>query len=510
MGLGPATDVTLEAYDGDRSLNQRLEPFNQSYRRIAINRLEPGESKEVDIVWDPPSYKGLGHHDIHFVVDPFNKIDESSEENNESRFTVTLHDLPDLSVDPWMGHWMQLTADNGVPLWGQNAKLIAQVNNIGDSDAEYVRVSMIYNQNELTGFSDDIPQNAMRETSFDVPVFSARNTMLIVADKYDLIGEKNEKNSYGNNISTEKRLYLQLRMPETPIDNGQRVYTVKEENEYSAGLGEFIRYNSKKKELFLHADIEDAVIRIEPAFVADKNSFTYFFSNEMWLWNTKYNAFYSPPQSENVLRTELPAPNGRYDVYVQLYSSGYNEGATEHIKIKTQFDKDFIDFAHAKTDDPKAFRKIGTYDIQDDKFLLDFKSVTTRFPTSLGDVRYLRSLDNKPASGGYLSPFFSAEGSGSGPAVMSWEAEIPMGTNLTVKARWANQKEDESIGYLPWARTVHGGEGQLLLPGKGDYFQYYVSFIRETRDQITPVFRNVKIIIPCQEVKKKTKIGPAR
>ncbi len=513
MGLGPATDVAIEAYDGDRSLNQRLTPFNEPYRRVIISRLEPGESKEVTFRWDPPSYDGLGYHDINFIVDPYDKIEESGEENNQVRHTISLHNLPDLQVDNWRDHYMRLEAKTGIPEWGQPGELKAKVQNVGESDAEYVRVSMIYNEDELTGFIDEIPKGAKRETSFDIPVYSARNSMLVVADKYDLIGEKDETNDLGNNISKAKLLYLQLRMPEAPIENNRREYHIESENQFAAGLGEFTYFDPSTKELFLQSNMEEAIIRIEPAYVDNKQSFSYStFSRNKWAWNIKYNAFYSPTQSESLLRTELPAPNGNYEVYLQLYSNAYNNNASGEIYIKTQFDKDFRLIKHGKPDDPKAFRKIGEYEITDDTFMLDFRAVPGKYSTSLGDIRFVRSEKDAPSSCGYLSPYFPAAGSGSGPAVMTWDATIPEGTDLTVKARWVNRKNktDGSVSYLPWARKFDGKDGKLILPGKGDFFQYYVSFVRETRDTRTPTFSNVKISIPCQEAKKKIKIGPAR
>ncbi len=511
IGEGPAKDISVEAYDGDKSLQQRLKRFDNRNWRVTIPRLDPGESKEVEIVWDPYSYEGLGHHDIHFIVDPNNTIKELGEDNNEIRYTIRLHDLPDLAVDPWRYHWMTVDAEDGIPLWGQSAELTAQVANRGDTKAEYVRTSMIYNDEELTEFIDEIPAGSRRETSFDVPLYTAKNVMHTHVDKYDLIAEKNETTEAGNNQSNQKRLYLQLRMPQAPLENNQRVYTVQSKNEFLAGYGEYILYDEYREQLFMKGNLDEVVQRIIPSFVEDKNSYTYGSPSTKWQWNTKYNAFYSPLRSSAQLRTGIPAPNGIYDVSATLYSPAFSRGATDTILIKTQKDRDFRELVHRETGDPKAFHYLGRFNIENDTFLLDFKGVPGQESTSLGDVVFTHvEEEEEPISAGYLSPYYPAEGSGAGMTKITWEADIPEGTALNLRARWVNQNEDNSIRYLPWSRYIPGEEGELRIPGKGDFLQYYVNFICETQQSETPTFRNVTIVIPCREEKPKVKIGPSR
>ncbi|RJP24278.1 MAG: hypothetical protein C4527_19060 [Candidatus Omnitrophota bacterium] len=497
VGDSPAYDVIVHAYDGDPSQNQRLEPFYRSGAK-RIPRLDPGETKVVNIVWDPPAYTGLGVHDIHFVVDPNNRIDEISEQNNRVRMTLTLHDLPDLEVAPWSDHSLTLLSNRPIPIWGDPLQLWGRIRNVGDSEVRHARLSFLHNREEITHFFDRIPIGGGQETSFDVPLVSAKNTLTIWADKYDLIGEKGETLGYDNNISREKRLDLQLQMPEAPVRDQVRTYLVTSETHFSAGQAEFLQFDKKKNQLAMNPNLEMIEFRINPSYVKDEKSYAFFEPQRQWQWNTKYNSFYSPIQTDDVLRAEFPMPNGMYDVYVELFSAAYKIDQSEKINIKASQDSEYRLIEHSKpAEDEDKFHKIGTYSIMDDRFVIEFKAVPGGISSILEDIRFRRVKNNVPVAAGYLSPYFPAEGSGSGMVEMSWEADVPVNTDLIIKARWVQQSDSGELRFFPWARIVDGKEGKLNLSGKGKYFQYYALFTRNTHNAATPSLKNINITIPC-------------
>ncbi len=496
VGESPVNNIILHAYDGDPSLRVRLEPFYRS-GGVQIERLEPGEMRSVEIVWDPPSYTGLGVHDIHFMVDPSNRIDEMSELNNRIRMPLTLYDLPDLEVSPWSDHSMKLLSGRDIPIWGEPFKIWGRVRNVGDSDARHVRLSFLYNDDEITHFFDHLPIGGGQETSFDVPLVSAKNTLTTYVDKYDLIGEKGETMDPGNNISRGKRLVYQLQMPHEPVSEGFRHYRVTNETQFSAGYAEFLQFDKKKKILLMKPDLEKVQYRISPPFVEDEKSYDYVAPRRKWQWNTRYNSFFSPIQTDDVLRAEFPAPNGNYDVFVELYSSAYDQDETERIYAKTSQDSDYVLMEHRKHEDGKGFYKIGTYSILDDRISIEFKAVPGGVSTSLGDIRFVRSGQNDSVHTAYLSPYFPADGSG-GMVEMTWNADIPRMSDLVVKARWVQKLENGELKFFPWARIVNGKEERLLLPGKGKYFQYALQFTRYGHNDVSASLGNVEIKIPCR------------
>ena len=100
---------------------------------------------------------------------------------------------------------------------------------------------------------------------------------------------------------------------------------------------------------------------------------------------------------------------------------------------------------------------------------------------------------------GYLSPYFPAQRIGRRPRDHELGRHDPRGDSMYVKARWVNQNPDGSLRFLPWASIIDGKEKKLSLIGKGDFFQYYVNFVRFTYDAATPVFSQVLISIPGKE-----------
>ncbi len=500
VGDGPASDIIVKAYDGDPSLKRELRAYN-THRSASIDHLEPGEMKEVTITWDPTSYEGLGTHEIHFVVDPQKHIDELSEDNNRYSAQLTLHNLPDLKVDKWIDHGFLTKIDDGIPVWGQPLSLLGRLRNVGESDAEYARLTFIHNAKDITHFFEKIPKGVIEETRIEVPLYASKNTLRVVTDIYNLIGEMND--SYiigGNNVSEQRRLDFQLRMPLAPIVNGRRIYRVTDEATFSAGRGEYLIYDERHEELLMHPDLNTIRYRIVPAFVTNLDDYSLSYPSQKWQWNTKYNCFYSPLAKDVPLQLKLPAPNGIYDVYLHLFSASYVKNITEQIKIKTAQDTDYIEVKHGEVSDGDYMRKISSaYHIRDDQFLLELRPVIGGISTSLGDIKFVRTELAKPVSAGYLSPYYPADGSGAGPAIISWNADIPKGTQMQVKARWVMKNKEGTLRFFPWARITNGEDGKLTLPGKGQFLQYYVNFIRFRTDSESPKLHSITVSIPCKE-----------
>lgn len=499
VGEGPAKNVVIKAFDGDPSLRRELTPFH-SRQPVQIDRIEPGEQAEVTLVWDPPAYEGVGSHEINIVVDPQERIEELSRLNNRLTLTLNMSDLPDLEVDKWNNHWMETVVHDAIPLWGQPLKLFGKMRNSGDADAKYVRFTFQHNEEELTHFFDVVAKGSWAETSFEVPLLSSKNLLTIYADRYDLIGEKNETSDLGNNVSSTKRLDFQLRMPEADIVGNKRVYYVTDSIHFDAGMGEYLIFDKKRDHLLMHPDIELKRIRLVPGLLVREHENNYYQAapTNKWQWNARYNSFYSPTQADLPLRFEIPAPNGVYDVYIQLYSNSYAQQKSEKIKVKPAQAPDVITIDHQDRGTGDFMWKIGTYTIRNDLFTVEFTPVPGGGSTSIADIQFVRSDRESPISTGYLSPYFPATGSGIGPALMTWEAEVPEGAEMNVKARWVFQQEDGSLRFTPWARIVKGEEGRLQLPGKGNFFQYYVEFIRQRKGSDTALLSDITITIPCK------------
>ncbi len=500
VGTAPATDIAIMAYDGDPSLNRRLSTFNNR-RRPTIERLEPGEMKEVLIEWDPVALEGQGLHEIHLVVDPYERINELSEENNRIHFPLTLHDLPDLKVDMWNDHKMITEVHKGLAVWGQPLKIWGRVTNVGDSTAEYIRVSFDHNGREYTKFIPSLPPKTLQETQFEIPLVSAKNTLRMYVDRYDLIAEKNEvADNLTGNVTENKIEYYQLVMPEGLRADHAQVYRVQNETEFSAGLGEYTYFDQDRDALAMLPGLDEIVQNLVPVYVRNRDELSYKGSQTQWEWHEINRVFYSPLQTDASLRFELPVPNGNYDVYVQAYSNAWERDATSAIRFKTPVEKDYVTLVHSRQTAQNNMFKLGNYQITDDTFLIDFKPDRSTEQSVINRMKFIRT-DSPRAntiSTSYLSPYFPAPGTGAGITEMTWDAEVPEGTRLQLKARWVLQDEDGNIRYFPWAGITDGEKQVLRIPGRGNYFQYHVSMSRDIHDGRTPLLRNIQIKIPMR------------
>lgn len=494
FGDGPATNIKIEAYIGDPAMRTRITRFNKRSPE-SIDRIEPGAMKEIEIIWDPTSYEGLGSNQIYIVADPVNRITELDETNNQLPITVVLHDLPDVTVDPWVDHKLTLREDADIPVWGSPMRLSGRIRNVGDTDATYARISLVHNENELTAFADRIKPGAFTETHFEVPLVSSKNTLVLSADKYNLIAEKGETLESRDNDSSPKRFDFLLQMPEAPLVNNKRVYVTESETHFTAGEAEWFSYDKEDRSLILSRSVLNYNHRIAPWFVDDEDSYVIGTNEQRWQWNPQYTSFFNPTQSDDILQVGIPVVRGTYDVAIQLNSSRYVQTPTATIQIKTQNDTDFIAYDHFRGGAEHNYYPLGTMNIESDRFVMDFRRDPDRTSTELGNVRFIRS-PNTPLTAVYVSPLFPTSGTNGGPIRLTWNADIPDNTGLQLRVRWVRIEDDGSLRYLPWMRTTDGAEQELEFRGSGDYMQYSAWFTLEQDEFASPALSTVRLEVP--------------
>lgn len=294
-------------------------------------------------------------------------------------------------------------------------------------------------------------------------------------------------------------MYVKLRMPEAPVQDGFRTYDVRSETPFAAGEGEFVYYNGVRKSLEMQPSFKAVDLRVIPEFVGDKGSFVYVPTPARWQWNAKYNRFISPIQEEQVLQALIPAPRGVFDVYADLHSSIYEHGSAERIRYRVGGETAFTEIEHRPNADGSMLHKLGTYTLEEDYWPLAFESVKSASSTSIGNIRFVlaeTATETPTASCGYTSPLFPAGGSGVAPVEITWNAFAREKTALRFRARWVVRKAD-GYDYLPWSAYVDHGAGKMQVPGKGDFLQYYVDMTRYTTEPVSPELYEVRIRIPC-------------
>ncbi|MBZ0257811.1 hypothetical protein K8I31_17235 [bacterium] len=519
VGDGPANDVRVEAFLGDPADKKRLLPFNRS-QRTTIDRLEPGEVKQVKLRWDPEGYEGVGSNKVFVVVDSNDRIQELDETNNRAGTVITLAGLPDLKIEPWSDHDFTRQSKTDIPVWGEPMQIKVRARNVGDSDAEYVRMSIMYNKEDLTRFFDTVKKGGLAETRFDVPLVSNKNTLQVVMDKYDLIGEKDEETAPDNNTSLLKRYDFDMQMPLAPIAAGKRVYEVTTEDQFTAGWMEFLDFNPTEHRLEMIPAVNDFTFRVAPAFVQDKSSFNFVNQSKKWLWFSRFNVFVSALVPNAILPVKLPSAIGTYKVYVQLASPDWvgrdtTDAALDGtpapaMQIKTGGETDYVTINFDEYGKEDGYNFLGEKTIIDNSFLIDFKTMPGLFSSNASNVKFERVENGEPVSTEYISPLFPADGSTGRPAEIAWNSGEPEDTSITIWARWANKQAGGVLQFTPWAKKTEASKGKLSLSGKGDYLQYRVRFSALQHDFESPWLDNISVSIPCRELRNAASIGASR
>ncbi|MFH1744043.1 MAG: C25 family cysteine peptidase, partial [bacterium] len=495
IGNAPAYNVQIAAYDGPKEKNQLVKQFRaKSYTNPdPVPVLEPGDGADIRIRWDMPGFRGLGPHDITIVADPKNFIPEIDETNNEDTVHLTIHDLPDLVLDPWDD--IQYLLPPGLAEWGRRIPINARAKNMGESAAKYIRMSFLFNGEEHACFFPEIKPGVTVETQTALPTYRGKNVLELQLDRYDLIAEKDETGqAIGNNLSKPKYLYLSMTMPQAPEQDGALLYRVEEETEFSAGIFEYAGWLPRRG-LGVPSTLEDEDIRLQPEHVVNSGGFSYAFSNDLWYWVKKHTCFTSPLREDRDLELRLPAPNGKYEVSVEIFSNGWVNNATGEFFARCQNEPEFRRIIHHYSGEGYMFQPLGLHEIENDEFSCILRSSSNPNPTSFYRVRYKRPDTDDPVAAGYPSALFPAGDFGRKRATLSWDAVIPEGTDLSMRARWWESGPDGIPRSLPWPRLVPGSQGNLEILGKGAFIQFYALFTRHDHGTASPVIRGVTISI---------------
>ena len=495
VGNAPAYDVRVLAYDGQKQQNKIVRRFqNRSYSQPRpIPVIEPGDSHDIRIRWDLPGFRGLGEHEITIVADSSDQIPELDENNNEDKVRLTIHDLPDLTLDPWDD--FQYMVPPGVARWGQRIPVRARVRNEGESPAEDVRMSFLFNGEETACFFPLVRPRRVLETQTAIPAYYGKNTLEVQLDRYDLIAEKDEVgNEPGNNLSKPKHLYLTLLMPPAPKQSERLVYHVEDETEFSAGVFEYTGWMPEGG-VGIPSDLEEYNVNLRPIYVNNKSVFSSVNTPQKWWWQKKYGCFVSPRLEGSEIQFELPAPNGKYDVSVEIFSKAWASDATGEFFYRADDDEEFRRIVHTYSGKGYHFQSLDSYHIKDDLFRLTLRSTANPEPTSFYKVKFKRPDTPEPVAAGYPSALFPAGDLERKRVLVTWDADIPEGTDLGIRARWWERDERRNLNPLPWPGLVDGREKELEMLGKGDYVQFYALFARYGHGYASPVIKSVTISV---------------
>jgi len=210
-----------------------------------ISKIDAGDGVDIRLRWDIPGFAGLGPHDVTIVADPKDAIPEIDETNNEDQVHLAIRDLPNLTVDPWDS--VQYLIPPGEAQWGQAIPIRAEGRNAGESPAERVRMSLLFNHEEHSYIFPVVAPGTRFETSTALPSLAGKNVLELQLDRYDLIAEKGETDKgIGDNLSKPQYLYLNMVMPQASVENSRILYRVREETEFSAGIHEYTGWLPKR------------------------------------------------------------------------------------------------------------------------------------------------------------------------------------------------------------------------------------------------------------------------
>jgi len=495
IGHAPAYNVQIAAYDGPKDDNNTIKRFqNKTYiSPEPISTIGAGDGVDIRLRWDMPGFAGLGAHDVTIVADPKGAIPEIDETNNEDQVHLTIHDLPHLTVDPWDG--VQYLIPPGEAQWGQAIPIRAEGYNRGESPAERVRMSLLFNGEEYSYIFPRVEPGARFETATALPSRSGKNVLEVQLDRYDLIAEKGETDKgIGDNLSKPHYLYLDMVMPQAAVENNRLLYHVQDETEYSAGVHEYTGWVPDRG-IGIKGDLDEHNIELRPTYVSDMSPVSTVRVPKNWWWQKEHDCFTTPAEGNRDLEFSVPAPNGRYDVFIEMFSSGWVNQATAVFSVRCKNDAEFHSVECLYSGEGYCFQPLGSYHIVEDRFSFILRPVTGSAPVSFYKVKFKRPSDGGPVAAGYSSALFPAGPFERKRVQLSWDAEIPEGTDLGVRARWCDRDEQGGLRHMPWMRFVPGAQGNLNIAGKGDYVQFYGLFARHRHDSATSTIRSVTIEI---------------
>jgi len=495
IGNAPAYNVQIAGYDGPKENNNTVKRFqNKTYMNPEpISKIDAGDGVDIRLRWDIPGFAGLGPHDVTIVADPKDAIPEIDETNNEDQVHLAIRDLPNLTVDPWDS--VQYLIPPGEAQWGQAIPIRAEGRNAGESPAERVRMSLLFNHEEHSYIFPVVAPGTRFETSTALPSLAGKNVLELQLDRYDLIAEKGETDKgIGDNLSKPQYLYLNMVMPQASVENSRILYRVREETEFSAGIHEYTGWLPKRG-IGIPEDLEEHNVELRPTYAADMGAVSNVRTPQNWWWQKEYDCFTTPSEGNRDLEFRVPAPNGQYDVSIEMFSSGWVNQATAAFSVRCENDPDFHSVERLYTGEGYFFESLGSYRIVEDRFSFILRPAAGSPPISFYKVKFRRPPDAGPVAAGYSSALFPAGSFDRKRVQISWDAEIPEGTDLGVRARWCERDERGGLRHMPWMRPVSGAQGNLKIVGKGDYVQFYALFARHRHDLATSTIRSVTVQI---------------
>jgi PKD repeat protein len=193
-GKEDADDVLVSVYDGD--------PDDQGIQidRRTINDISKESEEEIEIEWDTEDEYGL--HQIHVVIDPADKINESDENNNEAQRAIDIEGQPDFAMggisfsaeEPKIGDsvTIQVTIYNN----GTESDTVDYKIFDGDPDLDIV----------IGEGNKQISADRSSTVSVDwIPDEGGEHVIYVVLDPDDDITESDEDNNEGSRIITVEK-----------------------------------------------------------------------------------------------------------------------------------------------------------------------------------------------------------------------------------------------------------------------------------------------------------------
>jgi hypothetical protein len=199
QGNATAENIFVNGHQAPRG--KKKVPFNVIVGRRGeqIDRLDPGDSTQVRLRWDPTG--NSGPYDLEMKVDPFDQIDEESEENNFVEALVTVRRKADLLVEK--DHFKLTPIDDG-----KRYQVSFSILNQGESAVDKFLVEMAYevhgSNKRLSGFVPEVIQldPGERYNAGGIRVPANIKYFELVIDPDELIDEEtHENNTFHFNVN---------------------------------------------------------------------------------------------------------------------------------------------------------------------------------------------------------------------------------------------------------------------------------------------------------------------
>ncbi|GEM_PF-6658415 len=149
-----------------------------------------GDTDIASLDWTPSTD---GDHALLLAIDPYNRVEESDETNNNLSITVTSVSLPDLSVSSY-----NIVLSNDEPIEGDDVGVVVRVYNTGRAEctAEVEIYMDTRNSDPIKTESVTVAPGGYAEITFTWSnVTAGQHTIIVVADPTNNVEEINESNN---------------------------------------------------------------------------------------------------------------------------------------------------------------------------------------------------------------------------------------------------------------------------------------------------------------------------